>query len=110
MTCRLKSMSPHLAELFGKADNLRRQGAALKAVQIAIADSGLGGKEIQSALDIVESCVSSLLPDDLHEASSRLQDRLSELDAQYFLAPENSDIALKLFRQARAAAALAFAI
>ena len=45
MTCRLESMSPHLAELFGKADDLRRQRAALKAVQIAIADSGLGGKK-----------------------------------------------------------------
>ncbi|MEH2500320.1 hypothetical protein V1294_006799 [Bradyrhizobium sp. AZCC 1678] len=106
---RLDSISASLADSFRKADDEQRRHAALATCLVAVARSGLQGKEIDAAVSLLRHGGGDQL------AARRTLDFLTEkLDEQYFELSEGADRttpgALLVFRKARAAAALAFAL
>lgn len=106
---RLDSISASLADSFRKADDEQRRHAALATCLVAVARAGLQGNEIDAAVDFLRHGGEDQL------AVRRKLDSLTEqFDEQYFKLSEDADgttpEALLVFRKARAAAALAFAL
>ncbi|MES5486492.1 hypothetical protein QMZ05_27355 [Bradyrhizobium sp. INPA03-11B] len=106
---RLDSISAGLADSFRKADDEQRRHAVLASCLFAVARSGLQGNEIDAAVYLLRHGGGDQL------AVRRTLDLLIEqLDAQYFELSKDADRttsrALLVFRKARAAAALAFAL
>jgi hypothetical protein len=106
---RLDSISESLADSFRKADDEQRRHAALATCLVAVARSGLQGNEIDTAVDLLRHGGEDQL------AVRRKLDSLTEqFDEQYFKLSEDAvgttQEALLVFRKARAAAALAFAL
>ncbi|HEX7921452.1 MAG TPA: hypothetical protein VF583_10895 [Bradyrhizobium sp.] len=106
---RLDSISPSLADSFRKADDEQRRHATLTACLVAVAGTSLQGNEIDAAVDFLRHGRGDQL------AVRRKLDSLTEkFDEQYLKLSEDADgttpEALLVFRKARAAAALAFAL
>lgn len=106
---RLDSISASLADSFRTANDEQRRQAALATCLVAVAQTDLQGNAIDAAVDLLRHGGESQL------AVRRKLDSLTEqLDEQYFELSEDADSttpeALLVFRKARAAAALAFAL
>jgi hypothetical protein len=106
---RLDSISESLADSFRKADDAQRRHAVLATCLVAVARSGLQGNEIDAAVDILRHGGGDKLA-----VRSKLDSLTERLDEQYLALSKDADgntpEALPLFRKARAAAALAFAL
>ena len=109
---RLDSISQNLADAFRQAGELQRRRAASAAAQIAASRTGLRGSEVESALEILHrGGDGSAVRPNLEALSADLDDQYFRLgEAEDEESGEASPEALRLFRKARAAAALAFAL
>ncbi len=106
---RLDSISPSLTKAFRDASDDQRRRAALAACLVAVAQTGLRGRDVDAAL--------ALLRDERNQRSDmchKLEVLSEQLDERYFKLSEEAESisseALDTFRKARAAAALAFAL
>ncbi|WP_139483190.1 hypothetical protein [Bradyrhizobium ivorense] len=106
---RLDSISPSLAGSFRQANDDQRRHAALATCLVAVARAELQGDEVDAAVNLLRHGVNAQ-PDVRH----KLDSLTAQLDEQYFKLSEEADAttpeALFVFRKARAAAALAFAL
>jgi len=110
---RLDSISENLANSFRQASELQQRRAASAAAQIAASRTGLRGNEVDAALEILRHG-----GNDGTAVRQKLETLSADLDDQYLRLGEDADEesgqvsaeALLLFRKARAAAALAFAL
>jgi hypothetical protein len=106
---RLDSISPNLAGSFRQASDHQRRQATLATCLVAVAQSGLQGQEIDAAVDLLRHGGT-----DQRAVRDKLECISTQLDEQYFKLSEEADTttpeALLVFRKARAAAALAFAL
>jgi hypothetical protein len=106
---RLDSMSPSLAKAFQSGGDKQRQQAALMACITAVSDTGVNGAEIDEAMETLRGRAQGS-----PNLRSRLEALSADLDDKYHQLSENADQmtpeALLLFRKARAASALAFAL
>jgi hypothetical protein len=108
---RLDSISTKLTEALRRANDRQRLQAVLETCLLAASSSGLAGKDVEAAVEILRHGRRSV-------AILRRLERLSrKFDDQYLQlsADRQSDKpigleALTLFRKARAASALAFAL
>jgi hypothetical protein len=106
---RLDSVSPSLAAAYRRADNNERRCATLAACCVAVAQAGLAGSEVDAALAHLRQGGS-----DRSDVRERLDHLAARLDEQYFDLSEGHEATtlsvLIMFRKARAAAAIAFAL
>ena len=107
---RLDSMAPATAERFRQASSSRRREAVLVACQHAATSVGLAAEEVSEALDVLRRAATPGV-----SLGRRLERLAAELDDQYFRLDEGGDAvrkqeAVRLFSQARATSALAFAL
>jgi hypothetical protein len=107
---RLDSKAPGMSEAFRKATPAKRRHAALAACEMVVPIVGLGGDDVNAALEALRGG---------RPGDSRLQEQLSALaarfDDEYLRLDEDGDEAKKQealhnFLKARAASALAFAL
>ncbi|WP_029083266.1 hypothetical protein [Bradyrhizobium sp. th.b2] len=106
---RLDSISPGLAGSFRRANDDQRRHAALATCLVAVARAGLQGDEVDAAINLLRHGGSAQ-----PGVRQRLDSLTARFDEQYFKLSGESDAtssqALLVFRKARAAAALAFAL
>jgi len=110
---RLDSIAEGLANSFRQASELHQRRAASAAALIAASRAGLRGTEVDAALEILRRGGNNGTA-----VRQRLETLAADLDDQYLRLGEEADEesgqvspeALLLFRKARAAAALAFAL
>lgn len=103
---RLESVYPDLADSLGKATLLKQQQVVADACSISILHTGLEGKEIDAALEIIRQ--GGVVENTLYQ---RLIELVSKYDDQYFQLDEAGDCnAIKQFSKARAVSALATAL
>ena len=109
---RLDSIPENFANAFRQASELQWRRAASAAAQIAASRTGLRGKDVESALEILRRGGNgSAVRGNLEVLSADLDDQYLRLcEAADDEPGQVSQEALRLFRQARAAAALAFAL
>ena len=109
---RLDSIPENFANAFRQASELQWRRAASAAAQIAASRTGLRGKDVESALEILRRGGNgSAVRGNLEVSSADLDDQYLRLcEAADDEPGQVSQEALRLFRQARAAAALAFAL
>ena len=108
-TLRLDSISPNLALSFRQANDYQRRLAALATCQIAVAQAGLRGDDVDVAVNLLRHR-QNYQPD----VRRKLDSLAAQLDEQYFKLSEEAGAAtseaLLVFRKTRAAAALSFAL
>jgi hypothetical protein len=106
---RLDSISPNLAGSFRQANAYQRRHAALATCLIAVAQAELRGDEVDVAINLLRHG-----RNDQPDVRRKLDSLTAQLDEQYFKLSEEAGAttpeALLVFRRARAAAALAFAL
>jgi len=106
---RLDSISTNLVRSFRQANDYQRRQAALATCLIAIARTGLQGNEVDIAISLLRRG-----GNDQSDVRRRLDSLTAQLDEHYFKLSEDAGTttpeALFVFRKARAAAALAFAL
>jgi hypothetical protein len=106
---RLDSISPSLTKAFRDASDDRRRRAALAVCLVAVAQSGLQGSEVDAALADLRGQRSERT-----ELRHEIEAMAAQLDERYFELSEKAQAAtpeaLAMFRKARAAASLAFAL
>lgn len=109
-SARLDSISATLASLFRQSTEYQRRQAVLAACVIAVAQTGLQGDAVTAALALLrrENGDWQAVRQKIGEISERLDEQYLHLYdlAEQQMTPE----ALYRFRQARAAAALAFGL
>jgi hypothetical protein len=106
---RLDTVSQSLGESIRRANEQQRRRATLAVCLDAVARVGLEGDEVEVAIDLLRHG-ENVQPSVLHELNSLA----AQFDEEYFKLSVESHAAtpkaLFIFRKARAAAALAFAI
>jgi hypothetical protein len=106
---RLETISRSLSEAFRQAGDRQRQRAAALACEIAVSQSGLCGNAVDAALKLLRDWGTEL---DVQREIGALIERLDDEYLQLWDQAEPAEKlkALTLFRKARAAAALSFAL
>jgi hypothetical protein len=105
----LDLISPSLAVSFRRANDHQRRKAVLAACLVGVAQAGLQGDAVDAAIDLLRHG-----ENDERAVRPRLDSLSAQLDDRYFKLSQRAGAitpeALLLFRKARAAAALAFAL
>jgi uncharacterized membrane protein len=105
---RLDSKSPELARAFRKATPEKQRLAVIAACDAALSSVALEDKHAQMAVTVLRTGVR-----DQNALHLRLRELAEQLDDEYFRLDETAgrkEDAVRAFSQARAAAALAFAL
>jgi len=106
---RLDSISLNLARAYREANDEHRRRVVLATCSAAVAQAGLQGDEVDAAFGFLRN--EKIEQPDLRQRLDRLA---AQLDDEYFKLSEEAETAppeaLLIFRKARAAAALGFAL